>query len=920
MKSSVQATNSLKSRINKLELQYKSFVKYCIEMIQFHRSLVNNELKSDPNTPRDLYTSIILHSENLEKSVKLASDTLKPSSEKHEDLTLTTFKEKLQKLLHCKITETKKLKKFNTVFDELENYVSVVYTKKLFERKKNTRASSIIDKAEILKDRPSSVIERSGSVTERSSYNIERPSSIMERPGSVIEKQGFVRENSSSVQEQLYEKEQIIKKLSEKVKEKETQLAEKEEKMQDVFKQLEKIQNLQAASLKSFSSRYDSHRNSVHVSPGPYRIEVSSPDLFKYEVIGNQSCNPRNFIDKLQALKDSLMNIANQALKLNKSEFFDFNLEKLQFFIKESEKIVKEILTPCLETNKNFGKIQEKRELEKEIKELKLINKAKSGEIRNLHEVILGFKRNLNLLEKERNDMKSKKKFNENQGGLNRLKNNLSEHKLEIAKGGSFAIRPTNHNEILIRTLKKKVKELEKLCFDKESELKTVTIKKISYGKESQTDEFKMNPIENEETRVKSVKKRKNAEKVGKNQRFFQRTKIELGIIQEGGLQIISEKKHEDFEKIQQLEKKISDLNNSVNFYCKKIKLNENEKENLTSLLKSYEKCLSTKDEQILCLSQDSHKIRSLFEKVKDEKKVLESENFAIKKEVEMIKKCFTDQIFNFEADLRRIFELIYQTAESKLNGLNKTCSNLELLYKKQLHSTSQLQTSLEFLKTRLLDKEKCIVSLQNSLKLTESTLLSPLNKNQNKSQEKIQAQYKLLIAQLEAKNHELELLKHKKTDDLQSKIEENAKIIQSYSETIQKLQENEKFLNEKIELQELSLQNLRSEYESAKSDAEIYKNSFMQVKKLGNVKFLQAENKKLKEKNEDLKKKINKFEDLTGLKDFYQSELALLEQECKKLRDQCERLTISLKEEKQLNFDLKIQYEETLIKVNISD
>ena len=66
-------TNALQTKISALQEQYLSFVDYCKDLIRMHRIKIESELKSDPNTPRDLLNLVYKHGESLEKKILIAS-------------------------------------------------------------------------------------------------------------------------------------------------------------------------------------------------------------------------------------------------------------------------------------------------------------------------------------------------------------------------------------------------------------------------------------------------------------------------------------------------------------------------------------------------------------------------------------------------------------------------------------------------------------------------------------------------------------------------------------------------------------------------------------------------------------------------------------------------------------------------------
>ena len=848
----MQATNELKGRIVRLEMQYKTFVNYCIEMIQFHRSIIQSELKNEPNTPRDLLNSIILHSENLEKSVKLASNSVKLSNDRQEDTGLKSFKEKIQRIFSSKDSEIKRQRKVDRVFERLESYVSISYIKKNFETKVNRRAGSLV-----------------------------------ERTGSEIEKLGLGHEHGGDC-------ERIIWDLRDKVKGQEKLLEEKEEKVQVVIRQLEKIRSLQAASLKSFKSQYNSHRNSLEVSPEPYRISALSPNIVSYSKFKSKSEVTESQWNKIQIIKDNIKNIANQASKLNKNSFFELNLEKLQFFIKETEKNLKDIASPCFNSKEKPEKNDKNGELNKKIQGLMANIETQSTEIKNLHGIILGFKRNVNILEKERNELKNE--VNSNKTTLNAFTvNSLPEKKLEIIKGNSLTIQHTCKNEKLIKALRKQLKKVEKEYIDIKNEFK---LKKITNEASSQT-------------------KGLNIEKTPK-------LKPELRLCYQEQLTVINEKENQCEGKNQILEKKIAELEGSVNFYCKKNKLSEIEKENLTKLLKSYEKCLSTKDEKILCLNQESQQLKVLIDRVKSDKEILVNENLLVKKSMKTMGKSLNEKIIEFEKNIFNGLEIINEAFEVKANNLAGLLTKIDTVFKNQQFYQSQLKTSLEFLQSRLSDKENYIASLQNSLNLTEITFSSLSSKQSETETEKnlITSKFEQILTQLNSKNEELSKLKLKIVNSSQSKLDEADQRISNLMGIIENFETQEKNLTLKLDSQQHYIQVLMNENESFKSESETYKAKLMLVKKMGKKKFFKDENEKLLERNEELLRKLRILEEAEGkdliyLKNLFQSQVSILDQECKGLKLQIEEYSNALNQERQKSAALKLEYEQKVHSLN---
>lgn len=466
-----QVVKSLRKRISALENHYKNFVKYCIEMIKCHRLMVDSELKNDPNTPRELLFQISQHGEALENRVKLASDSI-PLPPPFKISNLETFKSEFRLLLSHDLTT---MEQFSIIFSNFESFIRENYiTKDEIRRGSRKRTDSPGKRLEILQ-----------------------------------------------IKEKKFEE---IEKLVLKVSELNIQLVKKEEKIQRVYGQLEKIQKMQANSMKNIEEHCFSLNQSkiLNFSDSLGHRSLLTPDMHSSSSMkAEDSFDSKYFYSvickKLVGLAEIIKKFTQQAWFFHgskgQSPEFDLVLQNFRMDTEEIEKVIEDIVTPRFKEDlsdrgkestellslikklkaENFNLSEELKSKDQKILAFANKNSAMGGEIKSLKVKLQGFILNINDLQlknyeitKENSNLLEKIKVFEDKNNflsVQRVNSGITEksaevfsvmieRNYEIVHCGELSVRNVYRNENLIRELRKMLKAKEKECLDKENLIK----------------------------------------------------------------------------------------------------------------------------------------------------------------------------------------------------------------------------------------------------------------------------------------------------------------------------------------------------------------------------------------------------------------------------------------------------------------
>lgn len=121
----------LQDRVSKLQMQYSSFVRNCTDLIKSHLTSMDQDLKSDPNTPRELIVLVHEHGKRLKKRIEAASNTIEIQSPQIATTSLlNSYCNQITLLLKQKSSEKSKINKINSIFTDIEYIISSQYIEK----------------------------------------------------------------------------------------------------------------------------------------------------------------------------------------------------------------------------------------------------------------------------------------------------------------------------------------------------------------------------------------------------------------------------------------------------------------------------------------------------------------------------------------------------------------------------------------------------------------------------------------------------------------------------------------------------------------------------------------------------------------------------------------------------------------------
>ena len=398
----------LQERLSALEQQYSGFVRYCIEMIQFHTSLIKKELKNDLNTPRDLLKLVQLHGDNLEKSVKLASNGLKTFIEKIPEFSLQGFRNEIELIMQLPYSESEKVETLDLLFSDLYSFIS-----------------DLIGKSEI------------------KGKNSQQATKKTEKNWIDFTRHDLIRGNDKE------------KALKSKVKKLEKDSEEKEKQVLIVVKQLERIKEMQENSIKSIKSVHNAHSEK-------FLYKSQKEEGIDHKSVDSQARFQEVIMKKLAFLEKLVKQLAAQAAdfhRINENQEIGVFFNDFKERTEKIEKVLDEIVTPRFEEESEasykslFVSKEDGKQSELEMKRPRgnsHVPKAKHEELQT--------GTNLGI--------------SSPQSSLKRLSGanlNKARKALKVCRESSIELKVTYQNENLIRALRKQLKEKEKECTEKDS-------------------------------------------------------------------------------------------------------------------------------------------------------------------------------------------------------------------------------------------------------------------------------------------------------------------------------------------------------------------------------------------------------------------------------------------------------------------
>lgn len=828
---------SLKKRIFALEDQYKGFVKYCIEMIKHHRLIIDSELKNDPNTPRELLFQISQHGETLENRVRMASDSLHiPSSNKLKNL--ESFKSEFYLLLNH---DPYKIEQFSILFSSLEQFIRENFIKKDESRK----------------------------------FDLKKP---------------------INTQKNLQESEN----LESKIDELQNELLEKDKKLKVVYEQLEKIKKLQAINTKNINEHCISLNQSKVVNTSCSRgyESVLTPDLNSNNSLRTEESFDSKYFYNVVCKK--LVNLAGIVRKFTQRAWiydgskgqnpdFDLVLENFRMDTEEIEKVIEDIITPRFKEDlterskdseipsqlkrlktENSNLISElkardlkilaldnkKSSLVLEIKSLKQKLKDYIGQIDELqlknYEIL---KENSNFKEKI-NDFEGKKKFL----SVQRLNSDLLEksaevcsvvieRNMEIVLCSEVFVKNVYRNENLIREIRKMLKDKEKECIDKELQIKEL----------QKCSNFESKPIKPELLSIKNkfsyeenynlnkklssvlVEKTKIEENLQKSENFCQQLTTENDQLKLNLVQIELELSKLNSIILKKKNSCMTALNSQISVrpkpsetllksalkakkekYLSRLQQSQSQHDQLKSDLQRLQTLLTQTQEHLkTALSQNENSLDEFNKKILNyerQSSLLIGEKTVLAGQLEENKKKFEEfkerLLISLQLTLKAVKEsceknieevnshtlALFKTIESKvmqkllnmtkcIKKIQGSAMKLRILYQNSLSNT-------KFLTMRIEDKENSLLTLNSSLKLAESTILSYMAEKKDFEREK-----ELLSSRISALNSEISIFKSQKPEKISDKSMEN-----DYIQVNQVLQSQVQLLNNECKKLEAQL------------------------------------------------------------------------------------------------------------------
>lgn len=458
-----EIVEGLQGRISILQLQYTGFVRLCVDLIKVHRVHLDEELKSDPNTPREMIQVIQQHSKDLEKKIIQAG---------RKDPTVIASSG-------------------NFALDEFRQQIIQIIEKKAALEVKKILANKVFDKIslEFGTDRQTS--------EEISTFSISNGVSL-------IIPELDISKNLKSLTE--------IKELKEKNYKLTTILKEKDLKLQSLYSRLERLKN----NNPSAKSQSNSAQNK-----SPFLLGFSQTASPATEYMNFSSCADNELSDlrffsktvqeKVYEVEKLLESFNKKAISIQKtlrtqcpelnSLFEDFQCHK-----EKIEKAIDDIVTPRFQTKKSDKEIdqgeqgkkieemqkelesavKERENKENEIEEIRKNYEQILLEVKQLHSIILASKRNSKNIEKENERLK--KQFKESQGYIGKHSNrdedkckcfdtqdrklkifgkNLKREKMSICATAGIEISQTYKYQNIIKEMMKQLMEKERALYEK---------------------------------------------------------------------------------------------------------------------------------------------------------------------------------------------------------------------------------------------------------------------------------------------------------------------------------------------------------------------------------------------------------------------------------------------------------------------
>jgi DNA repair exonuclease SbcCD ATPase subunit len=350
----------------------------------------------------------------------------------------------------------------------------------------------------------------------------------------------------------------------------------------------------------------------------------------------------------------------------------------------------------------------------------------------------------------------------------------------------------------------------------------------------------------------------------------------------------------------------------------KKLALCENEKVNLKQLLKNYENCLDTKEQEINLLLFEKDNWSKINEKNDD----FNCGNFNLKQFIGEFLGKFRENCLDFDSEIKNTFESINESINLKIAYFQKLLKIIE-----NLKNSKKIQkNSIELLINRLSETEKMIETLENSLKLNERAIFSYKSQVSQQENEKnmLKEALEKTLQNLHEKSKEIEELRKRKDEKLIQKIEEHDEKVLKLSKILQKYETQEQALNKRILNQSELIENLSENYENVKKTAETYKSELFIYLNSNKTESLEAENKKLQKKLKNLEKnllkpeKIEKSEESICQRPLSHSQSSIKDEEIRELKEKLNSTSTELFLERQKTMKKKEEYEKLLMEATL--
>ena len=338
----------------------------------------------------------------------------------------------------------------------------------------------------------------------------------------------------------------------------------------------------------------------------------------------------------------------------------------------------------------------------------------------------------------------------------------------------------------------------------------------------------------------------------------------------------------------QRAERELKENEAVVGILNGKLEIYEKENEKLSKLLKTFQENSPTQQTIINSLHKEKNSLSLKLEQLTSS---LHSSETKIKfltqftnSNKNQIETSFNIHQTSIEKQIRKL-EYQEKLQSSKLSRLLKLVQSLSIKF--QISRQSQ-SSEIKSLTMRIQDKENSILTLTQSLKLAESTILNQNIKilDLEKEKDSLLATRTSLLTQLAILNEQLK----QKPETSCNKPDPISSSIEKFSEIIKNSETSKKSLKITIKQNEILINSLKSQINSLKSDLQQLHNSHQTLtqEKDSNLKQIES----LQIKIRSLEAKIQTFaskstEDEAGqIKSVLQSQIIILDSDYKKLEE----------------------------------